>query len=82
MVRKDHDKNTKSVDETAYRWIGSVCGAILGICVAALIAYATGSASIPMLVGMLTCGFAAGAYAGYHAPAMSDAILWIASLFT
>ncbi len=82
MKRKDREKNAESVGDTAYRLIGSFCGAILGVCVASLILYATGFDSIPVLVVSGACGLVVGAYAGYRLPAMSDAILWIASLFT
>ncbi|TWU60890.1 hypothetical protein Poly51_11720 [Rubripirellula tenax] len=82
MVRKHPEKQTESVDDTAYRWIGSFCGAILGVCVAALLLYVAGFDSTLVVIVFVTCGLAAGAIAGYRMPAMSDAILWIASLFT
>ncbi len=51
------------------------------MCVAALIVYAIGSNSIPVLIVSIACGLNVGAIAGHRFPLMTDAILWIVSLF-
>jgi Na+/phosphate symporter len=75
------EKNPTSTNDDMYRWIGSFFGAILGACAACLVLYAIGFDSIAMISISAVCGLIVGAIAGYRLPAVSDAIVWIISLF-
>jgi hypothetical protein len=82
MPLTNRESADEPVDDIAYRWIGGFCGAVLGICVAALFAYAVGIDSIPIVATLVVLGLVLGGTIGYRLPYLSDAMLWVASLFT